>query len=249
MIRPEFKTILLDQRGAAVIIWSFFVISIAIYLFISRHLLANPDFGRGFSYAAAGRAVFWLLALIDFGYYVYWKRYLAPEAVLRDAKTEQTAACVGRVQRRRRRARRGGGFDLRHPQDRAVCHYRSDCGLRYDYGVGGPLFAGSVHIIGAGAGSIDRGISLREIFLGSPSEARAQYRSNVNDLFSTQLVFDAPFAASGRMLQRQTKLLQKNASGNLCRAQTHHVLGGHLRIKKMKTPAFQLFNQSGQRHL
>jgi hypothetical protein len=30
--------------------------------------------------------VFWLLALIDFGYYVYWKRYLAPEAVLRDAK-------------------------------------------------------------------------------------------------------------------------------------------------------------------
>jgi hypothetical protein len=86
MIRPEFKTILLDQRGAAVIIWSFFVISIAIYLFISRHLLANPDFGRGFSYVGAARAVFWLLALIDFAYYVYWKRYLAPEAVLRDAK-------------------------------------------------------------------------------------------------------------------------------------------------------------------
>jgi hypothetical protein len=86
MIRPQFKTILLDQRGAAIIIWSFFTISIAIYVFISRHLLANPDFGRGFSYAAAARAVFWLLTLIDFGYYVYWKRYLAPEAVLRDAK-------------------------------------------------------------------------------------------------------------------------------------------------------------------
>ena len=86
MIRPEFKKILLDQRGAAVIIWSFFVISIAIYVFISRHLLANPDFGRGFSYAAAARAVFWLLTVIDFDYYVYWKRYLAPEAVLRDAK-------------------------------------------------------------------------------------------------------------------------------------------------------------------
>lgn len=86
MIRPEFKTVLLDQRGAAVIIWSFFVISIAIYLFISRHLLANPNFGRGFSYASAARAVFWLLALIDFGYYLYWKRYVAPEAVLRDAK-------------------------------------------------------------------------------------------------------------------------------------------------------------------
>lgn len=89
MIRPEFKTILLDQRGAAVIIWSFFVIFIAIYLFISRHLLANPDFGRGFAYAATGRAVFWLLTLIDFGYYVYWKRYLAPEAVLRDTKTSK----------------------------------------------------------------------------------------------------------------------------------------------------------------
>ena len=89
MIRPEFKTILLDQRGAAVIIWSFFVIFIAIYVFISRHLLANPDFGRGFAYAASGRAVFWLLTLVDLGYYIYWKRYLAPEAVLRDAKTSK----------------------------------------------------------------------------------------------------------------------------------------------------------------
>jgi hypothetical protein len=86
MIRPEFKTILLDQRGAAVIIWSFFAIFIGIYLFISRQLLGNPEFGRGFAYAVTGRAVFWILALIDFGYYVYWKRYLAPEAVLRDAK-------------------------------------------------------------------------------------------------------------------------------------------------------------------
>jgi hypothetical protein len=86
MIRPEFKKILLDQRGAAVIIWSFFVIFIALYVFISRHLLANPDFGRGFSYAAPARAVFWLLTLIDFGYYIYWKRHLTPEAVLRDAK-------------------------------------------------------------------------------------------------------------------------------------------------------------------
>jgi hypothetical protein len=74
MIRPEFKTILLDQRGAAVIIWCFFVISIAVYVFISRHLLANPDFGRGFSYA------------VDIGYYIYWKRRLAPGAVLREAK-------------------------------------------------------------------------------------------------------------------------------------------------------------------
>jgi hypothetical protein len=89
MIRPEFKTILLDQRGAAVIIWSFFTISIGIYLFISRHLLANPDFGRGFSYAGTSRAVFWILTFIDFGYYVYWKRYLTPEAVIRDAKASK----------------------------------------------------------------------------------------------------------------------------------------------------------------
>jgi len=89
MIRPEFKTILLDQRGAAVIIWSFFTISIGVYLFISRHLLANPDFGRGFSYAGTSRAVFWILTFIDFGYYVYWKRYLTPEAVTRDAKASK----------------------------------------------------------------------------------------------------------------------------------------------------------------
>jgi hypothetical protein len=89
MIRPEFKTILLDQRGAAVIIWSFFVIFIALYVFISRHLLANPDFGHGFSYAAAARGVFWLLTVVDIGYYVYWKRHLAPEAVLREAKTSK----------------------------------------------------------------------------------------------------------------------------------------------------------------
>jgi hypothetical protein len=89
MIRPEFKTILMDQRGAAVIIWSFFVMSIGLYVFISRHLLANPNFGRGFSYAAVARAVFWLLTLIDLGYYIYWKRHLVPEAVLRDAKTSK----------------------------------------------------------------------------------------------------------------------------------------------------------------
>src|SRR5918992_5949047 len=89
MIRPEFKTILLDQRGAAVIIWGFFVIFIALYVFISRHLFANPVFGRGFSYAAAARSVFWLLTVVDIGYYVYWKRHLAPEAVLREAKTSK----------------------------------------------------------------------------------------------------------------------------------------------------------------
>jgi len=45
MIRPEFKTILLDQRGAAVILWSCFVISIPIYVVISRSVLANQTSG------------------------------------------------------------------------------------------------------------------------------------------------------------------------------------------------------------
>ncbi|MEX0806414.1 MAG: hypothetical protein WD688_24315 [Candidatus Binatia bacterium] len=90
MIRPEFRTILTDQRGAAVILWSCFTISIAIYLVIARHVLSNPDFARGFSYAGIARAVFWILTLIDLGYYYYWKKnYLTPEAISRDAKTSK----------------------------------------------------------------------------------------------------------------------------------------------------------------
>ena len=42
MIRPEFRKILLDQRGAAVILWSFFVISVPIYIVIARNVLGNP---------------------------------------------------------------------------------------------------------------------------------------------------------------------------------------------------------------
>ena len=45
MIRPEFKKVLLDQRGAAIILWSVFTISIPIYLVIARKLLANFNVG------------------------------------------------------------------------------------------------------------------------------------------------------------------------------------------------------------
>ena len=45
MIRPEFRKILLDQRGAAVILWSFFVISIPVYVVIARNILGNPNLG------------------------------------------------------------------------------------------------------------------------------------------------------------------------------------------------------------
>lgn len=88
MIRPEFRKILLDQRGAAVILWSFFVISIPIYLVISRSVLANPNVGTNPSIADPARIIFWFLTLVDLGYYAYWrKRKSTTEAILHDAKT------------------------------------------------------------------------------------------------------------------------------------------------------------------
>ena len=88
MIRPEFRKILLDQRGAAVILWSCFVISIPIYLVISRSVLANPNVGTNRSIADPARIIFWFLALVDLGYYAYWrKRKLTTATILRDAKT------------------------------------------------------------------------------------------------------------------------------------------------------------------
>lgn len=87
MIRPEFKKILLDQRGAAVILWSCFVISIPIYVVISRSVLANPNVGTNPSIANPARLMFWLLTLVDLGYYIYWRRRnLPPDAIVRDAK-------------------------------------------------------------------------------------------------------------------------------------------------------------------
>ena len=87
MIRPAFKKLLLDQRGAAVILWSCFVISIPIYLVISRSVLANSNIGTNPAIADPGRLVLWLLTLVDLGYYVYWRRrHLVPEAIVRDAR-------------------------------------------------------------------------------------------------------------------------------------------------------------------
>lgn len=86
MIRPEFRKVLLDQRGAAVILWSCFVISIPIYIVIVRSVLANPDIGVHGSFAHTARAVIWLLTLVDLGYYFFWRRRnLTPAAILRDA--------------------------------------------------------------------------------------------------------------------------------------------------------------------
>jgi hypothetical protein len=83
MIRSDFKKLLMDQRGAAVILWSFFMISIPIYIFISQNVLANPKYAQGLSFAKTARLVLWFLVLIDLGYYIFWKRrYLAPPALL-----------------------------------------------------------------------------------------------------------------------------------------------------------------------
>jgi hypothetical protein len=88
MIRPEFRKILCDQRGAAVILWSCFMIAIVIYIVIARNVLATPRFARGFSQAESVRIGLWVLALVDFGYYVYWKkRYVSSEAILGEAKS------------------------------------------------------------------------------------------------------------------------------------------------------------------
>ena len=87
MIRPEFRQLLMDQRGAAVILWSCFMISIVIYIVIAKNVLANPKYAAGLSFAGTARIILWILVLVDLGYFVWWKkRYLAPEAILNDAK-------------------------------------------------------------------------------------------------------------------------------------------------------------------
>ena len=63
MIRPEFRKLLMDQRGAAVILWSFFMISIVIYIVIAHNVLANPKYAQGLSFAETARIVLWILVV------------------------------------------------------------------------------------------------------------------------------------------------------------------------------------------
>ena len=82
MIRPEFRQTLMDQRGAAVILWSAFTIFIVVYIVIAENVLANPKYARGLWFADSARVIFWGLAIIDLGYYAYWKkRYLTSAAI------------------------------------------------------------------------------------------------------------------------------------------------------------------------
>lgn len=87
MIRPDFRKILLDQRGAAVILWSFFAISIPVYLVIARQLLGNPKLGTNPALAEPSRIIFWILTVVDLGYYIYWRqKNLTPQGIRRDAR-------------------------------------------------------------------------------------------------------------------------------------------------------------------
>jgi len=87
MIRPEFRKILLDQRGAAVILWSFFVISIPVYIFISQKFVTALAADAS-SFTDTVRIFVWLLALVDLGYYIYWKRQnLSPDTILASGKS------------------------------------------------------------------------------------------------------------------------------------------------------------------
>jgi hypothetical protein len=82
MIRPEFRQQLMDQRGAAVILWSAFTMFIVIYIVIAQNVLANPKYSRGLWFADTARMILWALAVIDLGYYAYWKkRYLTSAAI------------------------------------------------------------------------------------------------------------------------------------------------------------------------
>jgi hypothetical protein len=74
MMRTDFKKILLDQQGAAVIVWCFFTISVFLYIVIAQLVVAEAGFLDGSSIAAAIRAVVWGLVLVDLGYLVWWKK-------------------------------------------------------------------------------------------------------------------------------------------------------------------------------
>jgi hypothetical protein len=83
MIRPDFKKVLLDQQGAAVILWAFFTISIALYIVIGRWVVQDGDGIGSASLAGTLRALLWALVLIDLGYLVWWKKHnLSRQALL-----------------------------------------------------------------------------------------------------------------------------------------------------------------------
>ena len=87
-MRPEFRGILLDQRGAAVILWSCFVVSIPIYIVIARRVLFDAPLAGDATFAAIARILLWILTIVDLGYYIYWrKKRFSDPAILREARS------------------------------------------------------------------------------------------------------------------------------------------------------------------
>jgi hypothetical protein len=87
MIRPEFKKILLDQQGAAVILWAFFTMSVALYIIIAQLVVGDAGFVADPTVAHAVRTVLWILVLVDLGYLVWWKRRNLNRKALTDKAT------------------------------------------------------------------------------------------------------------------------------------------------------------------
>ncbi len=222
MIRPEFRKILMDQRGAAVILWSFFVISIPVYVVIARSLLGNPSLGSNRTIAEPARIIFWLLTLVDLGYYAYWKkRNMSVQAMLQSAKATKLFPRPGGVSRGSRGMRRLCRLHLRHAQGRRLRHHRSHCGVRLCLGFSRPLRFRSVFAFRRQPGAANDRVSFREVsgdfgaceraIAGRERRPKPLARCggfNSSVLWRRLLVF-ATFAASRVLLQSSTRHLPR----------------------------------------
>jgi hypothetical protein len=84
MIRPDFKKILLDQQGAAVILWAFFTMSIALYIAIAHWVAGDRGFVTDSRIVQTLRALLWGLVVIDLGYLIRWKKRNLTRSALTD---------------------------------------------------------------------------------------------------------------------------------------------------------------------
>ncbi|MBI4523282.1 MAG: hypothetical protein HY695_05650 [Deltaproteobacteria bacterium] len=90
MIRPEFKKSLESQQTILLLLWTFFVSGIFIYLWITEFVLRRSGFLAS-SAAETVRMILWLLAFIDLGTFIWWRnRFLAKEAILGGTKKYKT---------------------------------------------------------------------------------------------------------------------------------------------------------------
>ena len=91
MIRPEFRKALEAQQQILVLLWTFFFCGIFVYLWLTEFILQRSGFSAGSSLAETSRIVLWLLAVIDLGTFVWWKKgFLTQEAILRGSKKYKT---------------------------------------------------------------------------------------------------------------------------------------------------------------